>query len=348
METNKFYKQVERKKINLESFVNGSKDISCIYHYTNPEAFKNIIINRELYLSNINFLNDKEENNYIYKVLGDIISFNNNVNNIGLLILIILCIAGVIDWTFFEKIKNSNFSLLEKETIIKEYFTSSCKKPKINKTEYNTYCFSASLKKDSIPMWNYYIKNNNYYGYNIGFNLTKLTESISKSNITIYKTNIDILSQKIIYDINEQKNIILKILNDFIISNNIADISKIYENHEIYNKIFELKDKIVFKGVFFKDKSFSHEEEYRIAIRVKDTNNKESKDFFIKNGIFVPYIKIYFNKTSIDSITIAPLVEKDIAKKGLEQFLIKHNYKLYDEQTKTGIKIETSNCPIRY
>ena len=340
-----FYNKVERKIKKLESFGKNPEDNSCIYHYTSPEHFKSIIINKELYLSDINFLNDKEENNYIYKVLGDIL-LNNSVDSIiGYLILIILCMKERINPIFLTKIKDSNFNSQEKEKLLREYFIDCCKKQNINKTE-SIFCFSASLKKDILPMWNYYSKNGKYYGYNIGFNIKKLICSIKELNDNIYKTNIDPYNEKIIYDFNEEKQSILKIFNNFVEKKNIKDISKIDANLDYK----ELIDDILFKGkgISFKNKSFSHEEEYRIAIRIEDTNNKEKRDCFIKNGIFVPYIKIRFDKTSIDSITIAPLVEKDIAKKELKQFLINNGYEVYNEETKTGIKIETSNCPIRY
>jgi hypothetical protein len=64
--------------------------------------------------------------------------------------------------------------------------------------------------------------------------------------------------------------------------------------------------------------------------------------FAIKNGIITPCCDLVLNPSeTINSITIAPIMERDLAEKGLRRFLKTNHYN-------PRISIEASSIPIRY
>ena len=46
------------------------------------------------------------------------------------------------------------------------------------KAKMRYYVFCTSIKGDSLNMWNYYLKNGKYQGYNIGISLEKILDYI--------------------------------------------------------------------------------------------------------------------------------------------------------------------------
>ena len=111
--------------------------------------------------------------------------------------------------------------------------------------------------------------------------------------------------------------------------------------------VFECRNELLMNYIFSKGSCFEHEKEFRVVLKLSSNIATNKEDFCIKNGILVPYIDIDIEakefKKMIKSITISPLLEKEIAKKGLEKFLVKNGYEIYSEKSGMGIKIETSN-----
>lgn len=294
---------------------------NIIYHYTSPEGLKSILESRSLRFTDYRFLNDKNE--------GLVINKTN-------------CIETKIK-DLLDKEKDDRIRIFLKKLQVLMSLQTSLEKEQIEKNnsgdieenKYNYYVFSLSKEKDSLPMWNYYVKHKKYEGYNIGIDIEELKKIISekiKNNKDIYK----VYNKDIGYKYEE--------INIFI--ENI--IKKFFKFCHKKTSTYDCASELITNYIFSKNLCFEHEKEYRFVLQEKEEENIQRIDimkyeFFIKNGIFIPYMNVNLGediKKIIKSITIAPLVEKDIAKKGLEKFLINNGYK--------NIEIEISNCPIRY
>ena len=62
-------------------------------------------------------------------------------------------------------------------------------------------------------------------------------------------------------------------------------------------------------------------------------------EYFVRKGVLVPYLEVPFNKNAVKSVTMSPIMEHDLAKISLEEFLHKNGYKA---------EIKTSKIPIRF
>ena len=98
--------------------------------------------------------------------------------------------------------------------------------------------------------------------------------------------------------------------------------------------------------LFFKNEAFSSEKEYRFVIRMPvnaDTSKGALRTgYTIKKGVITPHCDIPFAKTGVvKGITIAPMMETELAKVGLSRFLVDNGY---------GSKVDIgySEIPIRY
>ena len=299
---------------------------NIIYHYTSPEGLKSILENHSLRFTDYKFLNDKKEGmlasetNCVEKVIEDFCKTKEKNGR---------------EYTFLKKVQN----LMKIQKNLDDKIFEKDSAGNVEEKKYDYYVFSLSKEKDSLPMWNYYVKNKKYEGYNIGLDIDCLKMFIT-NNIN---DTCKIYQEDIIYDFYKIKDSIIESLNKY--------LSICHKTRTMYDCANELTRKYI----FFKNSCFNHEKEYRFVLQEKENRNKKRNlfkyAFFIKNGVFVPFVDMCLGQNMgkfIKSITIAPLIEKDIAKKGLEQFLINNGYEIYNEQTKNGIKIDISNCPIRY
>lgn len=118
-------------------------------------------------------------------------------------------------------------------------------------------------------------------------------------------------------------------------------------------RILSLSEYKTSNGLFYKNKAFKNEEEYRVVIAVsgdtlhsttrnygKDVENSDFKlDFYERNGVVVPCLSVRFDKNSIKSIMIAPTIDEKLATSSLEEFLEINGYKA---------KVSNSKIPIRF
>lgn len=138
------------KKVLMKNFYNSefsstkyAKIIGDIYHYTSVDGIIGILKNKELWFTNIYFLNDNQELFYTYKLINEVVKeIKNDLSK-----------------TFYEKIKaRKNYLLSE------DYFDNESNV--WGRQEY--YVASFSTDKDSLALWNYYTKSDTT-GYNICF-----------------------------------------------------------------------------------------------------------------------------------------------------------------------------------
>ncbi len=123
----------------------------------------------------------------------------------------------------------------------------------------NYYVFSASKDDDSLPMWCYYSKNGNYYGYAIKLDINRISAGLNEEDGNF-------LYGRVVYDREKQINILI---------NKAVEIKERYdcqivetEDEEPYldNMQSEYFEFIQIIRMFFKRSEFKDEKEIRIAL----------------------------------------------------------------------------------
>lgn len=299
------------------------------YHYTSPNSFLSIIKNKELYFTDIRYLNDKSEPIFVVKRMVEFVDVNHEKYPLT-------CDA------FNDLVKENNIDDIRKLNTNHINYNLNLK---YNYNNDRAFVFCTSLDGDSLSMWNYYVNNGFYQGYNIGFNMQKLLKSFDTED----KRHLDpffVYYGKVLYSKKDQDKEI----------NNLFDVLE-HSNFARLNKFeqikFELRSYIEHKGMFYKSDKFSHEKEYRIVLEFSDfrvhkdkthyfgENNQQIKDdFVIKNGLVVPILKVKLKEDSISRITISPMMEFEVARNSVRELIDTMGYK--------NIKIHKSNIPIRY
>ena len=203
---------------------------------------------------------------------------------------------------------------------------------------------------DSLSMWKYYSKSENYNGYCLRlFPYALNDEWIDRV------TGAAIISSKVEYYSDNKQRIIAEA------------VEQLYSIWESYNYSEKLNQKIIkefhswisVEALFFKDRCFEDEQETRYIAIVPTAKLNEifyeykgirykMYDFKIQNGVLVPYIKMPFNDWNqdtcwaIDRIRIGPSTNADQKALGLKQFMDSLDYKFEDCQ------VVKSAIPVRY
>ena len=307
-----------------------TKQVNC-YHYTSTSALKSILSNKPvLRFTDARYMNDRSEMVYCVKCLLEFLLSNKE------------------RYPYCLDVVNE---LLLKHHTAQDYIDLRVSKVEFSDIENMPYSssrhfvFCMSESKDSLPMWNYYVRNGKYEGYNIGFDVYGFLKSF---DTTEKKTYDPVIFQygNVLYQTYKQNKEIARILD--IIESRVFETYKVGRGFDV---VF-LRQYIESYGLFFKHQSFENEKEYRIVLSLSEQylnskrdnyfnkNLREMKlDFYERNGVFVPYMEVPINKDAIKEVTISPIIETDIAKSSLEEFLSIQGY---------YTKVSTSEIPIRF
>ena len=175
-----------------------------IYHYTSAEGLMGIVQNKELWFTNIYFLNDNQEVFYTYNLLLDLIEE----------------LKGSIKRELYKHIEDRCNCVLSEGYLNYESGV-------IGRHEY--YIASFSLDDDNLSLWNYYSKSD-VTGYNIEFHYDKFLKKFS-----IYG--------EVCYDSEEQKQMLrntIHKINPYINGkNNDYYLNKLFINFIIYSLFFK-------------------------------------------------------------------------------------------------------------
>jgi hypothetical protein len=210
-----------------------------------------------------------------------------------------------------------------------EYLNDKCE-CKIPNDRKQRYVFCASCNSDSIAMWNYYVKNGNYRGYNLGIDVKEFEKVI---NVAIKNTEdekcsdkIQIVSKKVRYGKKPKENDLFSKLDNFECEEEYRFVLTVPENYSFPK---ELKPENGVEG--------SNITPYRNSILMQKYRVGES-------GIITPYIECTFTleqkQELFKRITLAPMVEADLARKSFERFLHKDVYK--------GVEVTSSTINVRF
>ena len=295
------------------------KSQGVIYHYTSPEGLKGIFDTSSLFATDMYFLNDSSEGVYVISLIEENI----------------------------DRLCKGNAEL-------KKYVEKELRLIKLGKWQepIHNYIISFSQNGDSLEMWNYYTKGNSIQGYNIGFDVDKLSsciqiEILDDNGGQILRDNgkhLVLYQGKVIYDKEKQMSIIDSIFDTFyrkyIELNNKEILSLVA--HYIVSKTIDY-------GLFFKSKEFSIEEEYRFiyATALLDGKNNSEKgipfkeQFRIREGCLIPYQKCLFDMSSVSEVTFSPSLYNEMTEAGLNRLLDQCGI-MYED------RVKKSKIPLRY
>lgn len=282
----------------LNSYVKEPTD-NYIYHYTSLEGLKSIMQNANLWFSDIDYLNDESEVKYGYKLVTDYLDENKSKYSKN----------------FIRDLKKfcSSDSILYKKN--KE------------KLQARYFVLSFSTVDDSLPMWNYYSKNQNFLGFSIQFKRKQLVEKIKKN------LNHELFQGAVIYNKQEQQKYIKKIITD------VYDLYSHNQSDDISNYTLPLCIGLFAFSLFIKNSCFMHEKEYRIVIPTFESDNR-NVEFRICNNLLIPYISMKFAKSALTQVRLSPTQKSELIKSSLKDFSKKFGYK--------NIDVLPSDIPLRY
>jgi hypothetical protein len=297
-----------------------------IYHYTSPDALIDIISKNEIRFTDCQFLNDRSEYNHILEPLNEAMTqVKSSLHDTGLEQVI--------------------FNHMETDYQEKHLSVHKNKEGGYDYVSYPSryYVFCASTDSDSLNMWNYYIKNGSYQGYNIGLSVNKIVEQVPQSIVD------NVLYGGVIYDNKEKINLLASLILEtdsklFTAKQRPnASASLVFETEDIFTNLFISLQNY---RLFFKNKVFEGEKEYRIAIQLPQTDNDHSpegirKGFTSKHGAITPHFDLKFPKDSLKRINLSPMLEHELAIEGLHRLLENNKYN-------SKFEIKKSAIPIRY
>ena len=331
----------------IKSFLpmNGEQSIkqdgkNITYHYTSPEAFLSIVQNQSVRFTDVRFLNDKTEGIYFVKALLDFLDKNQ-----GRYPYFELAVNELLKENDYKKIRD-----LETLEIIYSEIPQMPYKP------VRAFVFCTSTEPDSLNMWNYYVNNGAYQGYNIGFKIDEFLRSFDTPDarindaFVVYYGNV-LYSEKTQFE--EIERIAEGIQKGITLNASGGEHAK---RRGISHAELWIRNYIDSRGIFFKHPKFKSEDEFRVVIEIGDDriprkqgdadkyfgehNKKMIEGFTTKRGLIVPFLNISFSNKSIYRITIAPMVEYDIAKASIKEVL--------STAEMDGVKVYKSTVPIRF
>lgn len=318
----------------IKKFPEESNDIFdegiIVYHYTSPEAFLSIITNEYIRFSDARYMNDKSEGKFFIKALLEFLEKNKNV-------------YPLFEEAAYLLLKQNDLNMLKELEITNiDYYDP----PKLKYKTQRQFLFCTCTSPDLLNMWNYYVNNGNYQGYNIGLKLSKILKTFDTDNQKELNS-FSVYYGEVIYSAKEQEKEIKKLAEE---------IEKKYKNDRIEYAVLKIRAYAESQGLFYKSNKFSGEKEYRILVCMSDDNvprlksdaqkyfgknNKElSEGFCTKNGLIVPFLNVKLPFESISRITTSPITEYNIAKEGIKEVL--------KTKGQSSIPVYKSTIPIRF
>ena len=304
---------------------NEEVDMEPQYHYTSPDGFLSIVKNNCLRFTDISFLNNVSESIYMLKVICDYFcEYPQKFPRV--------------EEAFFEMIKENKPEDIANLNVREVKYQLPL--PIIKQRQ---FVFCMCNECDKLNMWNYYVNNGVYQGYNIGFNVQELIRS--------FDVEEDILDSFLVY----YGNVLYKKAEQYkFLKNRFKKLEEVHKNDENLNHLtIKLRMFIDSFCAFFKHPKFEEEKEFRIVIEIADAriprtdnhfvgpyNKKMKYDFYTKNGLIIPCLYVKINKQSFSRITVSPIMEAEITKMSIRELLSTNGYK--------GCRVYQSTIPIRF
>lgn len=303
--------QKELRNIILNTSESETQHNGIAYHYTSAAIVSQILHTNDdmlcLRFTDYRFLNDKSEGQEIQ--------------------------------TFLEETLND---MLITQEITKDFYDEAYRQMSDNlnpRSDFYVACLSEN--KDSLPMWNYYLKDGKYEGYSLGFDFS----------FQEYLNEPILCKRKIIYEDSEKKKVIRRLILEAIEEKEIP-IDNVERCKKLMTSIQEL-------SLVMKKSCFSHEKEVRLILNYNLAKQKSSGefeetadkivfhcgdvDYHNKNGIFIPHCDIKWKpKNLLKEICYAPTMNEKQTELGLKSMLSSMGYNV------SKIDITPSEIPVRY
>lgn len=292
---------------------------NIVYHYTSPDSFLSIVEHNSLWYSDSQFMNDRSEYVHIKNIFKQAARGTSHEHNDEFVdYLMGLPYGGI----------TTQHAISGKGSFSRGFI----------RTRY--YLFCTSLDPDSHSMWTYYVKNGYYQGYNFGLSVDALIDST-------HQLGQKLTHGKVNYDVEEQ----IQKIHDKII-----ELSKKFDDNikegidqdrcvECYQET--LGEYLLQRCMFYKNPAFKHEEEYRFLIEAPDVTidgGGTIEHHVGGGGLIVPHLAVAFDPIkSIQSITLAPMMEREVAKQGVQRLLTNKIPKI-----KSKIGINYSQINVRF
>lgn len=307
----------------LKKLINDN-DVYTVFHYTSSDGFQGIMESKKIRFKDRFFMNDKSEGYYALELLKEYYS-------------------SVFPAEFQDdKTKNELLDVIG--NFIDNFQT---------KIPFKVYAACFSINGDSLPMWNYYTKDQHHEGCNLCVNSLELSNSIIEKMWPNNNLHPYIFGHKVIYTISEQIEI-LKAFFDEIYKAIREDISYKKEFFDVIakrtfmNRFESILERAAFIGAILKHPDFAFEEEYRIFIYPFDNDGKlymfengdVSRKFVEADGLLKPQIDIPFELSVITKITFSPTITQE------SEDRIKKM--VHDEETMENAEFDKSIIPVRF
>ena len=296
-------------KLVLESFLEGilgplnKNQVFPIYHYTSTDGLIGILSNKEIWLGNVDDLNDITEIDYGFdNVIIPLINTSSDISDVNKNKLLEL----------LKLVRNKKFSLAKGNDAYK--------------CDVDIFVFSTSANGNAYTMWNNYTKNENKAGYAISMDNTDVTKAIVSATKDAKVKNENTIQSflmrgKVVYEKEEQETLV----NDYLslLEYNLEGKSEEFKEI-VYDSFVE---GLLILSLFMKDNEFSKEEEYRYAILLADeiADMDNSRRMYLKfinvNGTIMSRLIVPFESSLIKKIVASPYIpEQDKVAQQLKFF----------------------------
>ena len=311
--------------------------ITLLFHYTSQKGFEGIVKEDGIHLwfSDAMYLNDSNEiidaKTYLDRAAKELFDEKQ------------------ISEEVYNKILGIKYTPLKFDGIKTTTNKGSTFTFEVTSSNYDKYVCCFSKDSDSLPMWNYYLKNDEN-GFAVGLDF----ENLDSSNCTVTGSvvdhscfNLSTTIETMVY--NETEKIEL-------FKSEILDYSKDYNNRTQPEKIVAT---VSFQQAFenlslkFKDYHFAYENEARLISTVRNSGNNEIEGkkrddikFRLSHGLAIPYFELLIpNKEILKAISISPKIGLNTDNDSLTLAMKKYLRNLgYSHQ----IDINCSEIPLRY
>lgn len=289
-----------------------------IYHYTNLSSLKGIVTEHSFWVTKSDFLNDKNEFRYAYKVTKKVCEklVPNEANR-----------------TLFQKLLK--VKIAELNTLVEDQVMSGC------------YVLSFSKGYDSLLLWTEFAKSQ---GYCMEFDYSQLRKGIHKKmkmdGYVIYnKKEQYALVEHTFLRVLKRKEESRRILRKKLLSE-----TELVTEAELDSFVSEFALCSFLYSMFFKKECFKEEQEYRFVFWAFHEESGMERfpeltqiHFREREQTLIPYIEVSYDHSGgqnpIRAITVGPKNNSDLAVKGIQYFL---------RNEKIQIPVYESKIPLRY
>ncbi|MDO5389999.1 MAG: DUF2971 domain-containing protein [Eubacteriales bacterium] len=289
-----------------------------IYHYTNLSSLKGIVTEHSFWVTKSDFLNDKNEFRYAYKVTKKVCE---------------KLVPNESNRTLLQKMLKAKVA--ELNTLVEDQVMSGC------------YVLSFSKGYDSLLLWTEFAKSQ---GYCMEFDYSQLRSGIHKKmkmdGYVIYNRKEQCtLVENTFLRVLKRKDDSRRVLRKKLFSE-----TEIVTEEELEQFVSEFALCSFLYSMFFKKECFQEEQEYRFVFwAFHEENGMEIVPeltpihFRERAQTLIPYIEVGYahnkGQNPIRAITVGPKNNSDLAVKGIRYFL---------RNEKINIPVCESKIPLRY